>query len=456
MSDKAEDIDMIVNNPRMAIIKLSIPIIISFVFTMIYYIIDSIWVSGLGPGPLAALGFITPLFLALVGFSNALGTGANSLISRCIGAEDYENASNSAIHAMMLSIIITIIVTVVLLVFLRPLLLLMGAQDVLEETLTYGRIIIGGIFTVFIPVMMSAIFRSQGDVRRASYPLVLAAIINLILDPIFIYTLGWGIAGAAFATVVAAMIASTPMFYWMFVKRDGFLKIRMKDYKRNLKIYKEIFVVAIPATLEQFAVSFVSIIFNYWIAVLSGTVAVAAYTVAWRMVSLGNTPITGIGMAALTIGGAAYGARNLVNLKSALNYGVQMGIVAAVLVSSLLYIFAEPLALMFSFSQNGAALAPQIVECLRIVCFFMLLMPFGVVSCNIFQSMGKGTLSLAIIVFRAIVLEVLFAVLFAFVLGWGLDGIYWGIVVGMAVGSLIGYVFVNYYLNKHKGYFKVI
>ena len=456
MSDKAEDIDMIVNNPRKAIIKLSLPIIISFVFTMLYYIVDSIWVSGLGPGPLAALGFITPLFLGLVGFSNALGTGANSLISRCIGAEQYESASNSAIHAMILSIIVTVVVTVVLLIFLRPLLLLMGAHDVLDETFTYGRIIIGGIFTVFIPVMMSAIFRSQGDVRRASYPLVLAAVINLILDPIFIYTLGWGIAGAAFATVIAAIIASTPMFYWMFVKRDGFLKIRMKDYKHNLNIYKDIFVVAIPATLEQLALSLVSIMFNYWIALISGTVAVAAYTVAWRLVSLGNTPITGIGMAALTIGGAAYGARNLINLKRTLNYGVQMGIVAAVLASSLLYIFAEPLSLIFSFSQNSAAMSPHIVECLRIVCFFTLLMPFGVVSCNIFQSMGKGTLSLAIIIFRGIILEVLFAVLFAFVLGWGLDGIYWGMVVGMAAGSLVGYVFVNYYLNKHKDYFKVI
>lgn len=456
MSDKEEDIDLIINHPKKAVVKLSLPIIISFMFTMLYYIIDSIWVSGIGPNALAALGFITPLFLGLVGFSNALGTGVNSLISRCLGAEQYENAVNSAAHGIMLSVILTVILTVVLLIFLKPLLLVMGAGNVLEETLAYGSIIVGGLFSVFIPVMLSAIFRSQGDVKRASYPLVLAAVINVVIDPIFIYTLGWGVGGAAFATVLAAMIASIPMFYWMFVKKDNFLKINMRQYKTNFKIYKEILVVALPVTLEQFILSFSSIMFNYWISILSGTVAVAAFTASWRLVSLGNTPIAGIGMAAVTVGGVAYGARNLINLKTALNYGIKVGLVASVLVSSLLFIFAEPLALIFSYSQNSTVLAPAIVESLRIVCFFSLLMPFGVLSCSIFQSMGKGTLSLAVIVFRSLVLQLIFSYVFAFVLGWGLVGVYWGIVVGMAVGSVIGYLFLNYYLNRIRSYFEII
>ena len=456
MSDKEQDIDLIVNHPKKALINLSIPTIISLAFTMIYFIIDGIWVSGVGPNALAAVGFVTPLFTALAGFSNSLGSGANSLISRCIGAEQYENAENSAVHGIMLSIILTIVLTVGLLIILKPMFLMMGAEKVIEETMAYGNIIVGGIFTIFIPIMMSAIFRSQGDIKRATYPLVLAAAINLVLDPIFIYTLGWGVAGAAFATVLAAMIASTPMVYWMFIKNDGFLKINMRSYKTNLKIYKEILVVAIPVSLEQFSISFIFVLFNYWISLLSGTVAVAAFTAAWRLVALGNTPVSAIGMSALTVGGVAYGAHNLVNLKTALNYGIKLAMVFSVLIVSLLFIFADPLSWMFSFSQNSSVLAPHIAESLRILCFFTLLMPFGVLSCNIFQSMGKGTYSLLIIIVRAIVLEVIFSYLFAFVLGWGLSGIYWGMVAGMAVGSVVGYLFINYYLNKHKGYFKII
>lgn len=450
---KTEDIDLIVNHPKKAINKLALPIIISNLFMMLNNIIDGIWVSGLGPYPLAAVGFVTPLFLAMVGFANGLGAGSNSLIARYIGAEDYENAGNSAIHSIMLSIIVTIFTTIIVLLVLKQLLLIMGAGEVINETMTYGNIVIGGIFSVFIPAMMAAIFRSQGEVKRASYPLMLTAIINMILDPIFIYVLKGGVGGAAVATVLAGTLSMIPMLYWMFVKRDSFLDVKMSEYKTNLTIYKDILVVGIPASLEQFTISFVSILMNYWLTLLSGTIAVAAYTATWRLVSVGISPLIGIGVAALTVGGAAYGAKNLKNLKTALNYGVKLGLISSAIICSFFFIFAEPLSVMFSYSADSSILASRLIETLRILCFFILLMPFGVLSGNIFQAMGKGTLSLALTILRSFILEVIFAGVFAFVFGLADVGIYLGLVCGMSVGSVIGYIYINYYLKKHESYF---
>ena len=452
-SNKTEEIDLIVNHPKQAINKLAVPIIISNLFMMLNNIIDGIWVAGLGPHPLAAVGFVTPLFLALVGFANGLGAGSNSLIARCIGAEDYEAAGNSAIHSIMLSIIVTVITTILLLIFLKPLLLVMGAGEVISETMAYGTIVIGGIFSVFLPAMMAAIFRSQGEIRRASYPLMFTAIINMILDPIFIYVIGWGVTGAALATVISGVIPMLLMMYWMFVKKDSFLQVKMSEYKRDFQIYKDILVVGIPASLEQFIISFVSILMNYWLTILSGTIAVAAYTATWRLVAIGISPMIGIGVAALTVGGAAYGARNLVNLKTALNYGLKLGMISSIIVCSFLFIFADPLSFIFSYSSDSSVLAPKVVEALRILCFFLLFMPFGVLSGNIFQSMGKGTFSLLITVLRSFILEVIFAGIFAFILGLGAVGVYWGLVCGMTLGSIIGYIFINYYLNRNKSYF---
>ena len=452
-SNKTEEIDLIVNHPKQAINKLAVPIIISNLFMMLNNIIDGIWVAGLGPHPLAAVGFVTPLFLALVGFANGLGAGSNSLIARCIGAEDYEAAGNSAIHSIMLSIIVTVITTILLLIFLKPLLLVMGAGEVISETMAYGTIVIGGIFSVFLPAMMAAIFRSQGEIRRASYPLMFTAIINMILDPIFIYVIGWGVTGAALATVISGVIPMLLMMYWMFVKKDSFLQVKMSEYKRDFQIYKDILVVGIPASLEQFIISFVSILMNYWLTILSGTIAVAAYTATWRLVAIGISPMIGIGVAALTVGGAAYGARNLVNLKTALNYGLKLGMISSIIVCSFLFIFADPLSFIFSYSSDSSVLAPKVVEALRILCFFLLFMPFGVLSGNIFQSMGKGTFSLLITILRSFILEVIFAGIFAFILGLGAVGVYWGLVCGMTLGSIIGYIFINYYLNKNKSYF---
>lgn len=454
MAEKTEDIELIVNHPKKAINKLAVPIIISNLFMMLNNIIDGIWVAGLGPRPLAAVGFVTPLFLALVGFANGLGAGSNSLIARYIGAEDYENAGNSAIHSMMLSIIVTVISTVLMLIILKSLLLMMGAGEVINETLDYGYVIIGGVFSVFIPAMMAAIFRSQGEIKRASYPLMMTAGLNIILDPIFIYVLNWGVGGAAFATVLAGTLSILPMIYWMFIKRDSFLEVRMREYKTNLTIYKEILVVGIPASLEQFIVSFVSILMNYWLTIISGTLAVAAYTATWRLVAIGMAPLFGIGMAALTVGGAAYGARNLENLKTALNYGVKLGLISSVIICSMFFIFAEPLSFIFSYSADSSVLAPNVVIALRVLCFFILFMPFGILSGNLFQSMGKGTISLILTVLRSFILEVIFAGLFAFIFGWGVFGVYSGLVFGMALGSVVAYMYINYYLNKHKSYFK--
>ena len=452
--NKTEEIDIIVNHPKKAINKLALPIIISNLFMTLNNIIDGIWVAGLGPESLAAVGFVTPLFFAFVGISNGLGAGSNSLIARCIGAEKYHDAGNSAIHSIMLCFIATAISTVVILIILKPLLLIMGAGEVIDYALSYGYIVLGGVFSLFIPAMLAAIFRSQGEIERASYPLMLTAIINMILDPIFIYVIGWGITGAAIATVLAATLAMLPMIYWMFYKKDSFLEIRLSEYKRDLSIYKDILVVGIPASLEQFILSFVSILMNYWLTLLSGTVAVAAYTATWRLISIGISPLIGIGVAALTVGGAAYGARNLDNLKTALNYGVKLGLISSVIICSFFFIFAEPLSFIFSYSASSAVLSDRVVEALRILCFFILFMPLGILAGNIFQSMGKGTISLILTILRTFILEVLFAGLFAFVFNLADIGIYMGIVCGMALGSICGYVYINYYLRKHKSYFK--
>ena len=452
--NKTEEIDLIVNHPKKAINKLALPIIISNLFMTLNNIIDGIWVAGLGPESLAAVGFVTPLFFAFVGISNGLGAGSNSLIARCIGAEKYHDAGNSAIHSIMLCFIATAISTVVILIILKPLLLMMGAGEVIDYALSYGYIVLGGVFSLFIPAMLAAIFRSQGEIERASYPLMLTAIINMILDPIFIYVIGWGITGAAIATVLAATLAMLPMIYWMFYKKDSFLEIRLSEYKRDLSIYKDILVVGIPASLEQFILSFVSILMNYWLTLLSGTVAVAAYTATWRLISIGISPLIGIGVAALTVGGAAYGARNLDNLKTALNYGVKLGLISSLIICSFFFIFAEPLSFIFSYSASSAVLSDRVVEALRILCFFILFMPLGILAGNIFQSMGKGTISLILTILRTFILEVLFAGLFAFVFNLADIGIYMGIVCGMALGSILGYVYINYYLRKHKSYFK--
>jgi putative MATE family efflux protein len=446
--EKNENVEMITGDPKKAINKLSIPIIASMFLIFANNIIDSIWVAGLGAEPLAALGYVTPLFMIMVGFGNGLGAGGNSLISRYIGAEDKHSANNAAIHNLILSFIVSIIITVLFLTFLKPLLVLMGASSVLDYAMEYAFIIFAWTFGLLVPPIVGGAFRAEGDIKRATVPIALAAIINMILDPIFIYVLNMGIAGAAWATAIGPFISLLLMFYWIFVKKDTYLSYSRKDFHNNFKMYKDILVVGIPASLEQLVLSVLTIFVNYMLTIVSGPTSVAVYTAGWRIVNIGMLPAIGIGTAAISVAGVAYGARKYENLRVTARYAVKVALIASIIVCIILYVFANQIALIFSYSENSAGLAPLIAGFLQIMCLFILYVPFGASAGNVFQGVGKGTISFFLTTFREFILVLIFAYLLGFTFHMGEFGIYCGMLLGGGIGSLICYACIELYINK--------
>ncbi|WP_405320593.1 MATE family efflux transporter [Methanobrevibacter thaueri] len=446
--EKNENVEMITGDPKKAINKLSIPIIASMFLIFANNIIDSIWVAGLGAEPLAALGYVTPLFMIMVGFGNGLGAGGNSLISRYIGAEDKHSANNAAIHNLILSFIVSIIITVLFLTFLKPLLVLMGASSVLDYAMEYAFIIFAWTFGLLVPPIVGGAFRAEGDIKRATVPIALAAIINMILDPIFIYVLNMGIAGAAWATAIGPFISLLLMFYWIFIKKDTYLSYSRKDFHNNFKMYKDILVVGIPASLEQLVLSVLTIFVNYMLTIVSGPTSVAVYTAGWRIVNIGMLPAIGVGTAAISVAGVAYGARKYENLRVTARYAVKVALIASIIVCIILYVFANQIALIFSYSENSAGLAPLIAGFLQIMCLFILYVPFGASAGNVFQGVGKGTISFFLTTFREFILVLIFAYLLGFTFHMGEFGIYCGMLLGGGIGSLICYACIELYINK--------
>ena len=443
--EKNENIEMITGDPKKAINKLSIPIIASMILIFANNIIDSIWVAGLGPEPLAALGYITPLFLIMVGFGNGLGAGGNSLISRYIGAEDKHSANNAAIHNLILSVIVSIIITILFTAFLKPLLIMMGAQSVIDYAMEYGLIIFAWTFGLLMPPIVGGAFRAEGDIKRATIPIALAAIINMIL---FIYTLNMGIAGAAWATALGPFISLLLMFYWIFVKKDTYLSYNRKDFHNNLKMYKDILVVGIPASLEQLVLSVLTIFVNFMLTIISGPVAVAVYTAGWRIVNIGMLPAIGVGTAAISVAGVAFGAKKYENLRVTARYAVKVALIASIIVCIIIFVFANQIAVVFSYSQSSADLAPKIASFLQIMCMFILYVPFGASAGNVFQGVGKGTISFILTTFREFILVLIFAYLLGFVFNMGENGIYYGMLLGGGIGSLICYACIELYINR--------
>ena len=446
--EKNENVEMITGDPKKAINKLSVPIIASMFLIFANNIIDSIWVAGLGPEPLAALGYVTPLFMIMVGFGNGLGAGGNSLISRYIGAENKKSANNAAIHNLILSAVVSVIITIIFLTFLKPLLMMMGASSVIDYAMDYAFIIFAWTIGLLMPPIVGGAFRAEGDIKRATLPIALAALINMILDPIFIYALNMGIKGAAWATAIGPFISLLLMFYWIFVKKDTYLSYNFKNFHNDLTMYKDILVVGIPASLEQLVLSVLTIFVNFMLTIVSGPIAVAVYTAGWRIVNIGMLPAIGVGTAAISVAGVAFGARKYENLRVVARYAVKVALIASIIVCIILIVFSNQIAYIFSYSESSAELAPLIASFLQIMSLFILYVPFGASAGNVFQGVGKGTISFLLTTFREFILVLIFAYLLGFTFHMGEFGIYCGMLLGGGIGSLICYACIELYINK--------
>ena len=446
--EKNRNIDMITGDPKKAIVKLALPMMVSMLLIMLYNIADSIWVAGLGADALAAVGFITPLFMVLVGLGNGIGAGANSLIARYIGADNIKQANNAGLHGILLAVVVSVVFTIIIEVFMVQILEMMGAGNTIQYAMDYSYIIFGFLIVFVYSGVASAIFRSEGDMRRATIAIAVTAILNIILDPIFIYVLNFGISGAAWATVISATMSCIVMSYWIWGKKDLFLDLTPKNFSYSNQMIIDNLQVAIPSTLESLVFSILAILINAMLVLAADTTAVAVYTASMRIVQMAMIPLIGLGTAVLTVCGVAYGARNPENLKTAHSYSIKLGFAISIALGALMFIFSPQIAAIFSYNDASAALSPQIAAAISVLSLFVLAIPHGIMSSMMFQGVGKGTYSLLITLLRSLILETVFAYIFCFIFGWGLTGIYAGVVFGCFVGGTVGYIWAKIFIRR--------
>lgn len=448
--NKSKNIEMITGDPKKAITKLALPMMLSMLLIMMYNLADSVWVAGLGADALAAIGFITPLFMILVGLGNGIGAGANSLIARNIGAGDFKQANNAGLHAILLAVVVSVVFTVLIEILMVPILQFMGAGSTIGYALDYSYIVFGFLFVFVYSGVASAIFRSEGDMKRATIAIAVTAIMNIILDPIFIYVLGFGIAGAAWATVISASLSCIVMSYWIWGKKDLYLDLSLKNFKYQRSLMIDILQVTVPSTLENIVISALAMIVNGMLVIADGTTAVAVYTASMRIIQLASIPLIGLGTAVLTVAGVAYGAHNHENLKTAHSYSIKVGFIVSIIIGILMVIFSKQIAVIFSYTAASASLSAEIATAISVLSLFLIAIPHGIMSSMMFQGVGKGTYSLIITLLRSLILESVFAYLFGFTFGWGVEGIYAGVVFGCFVGGTVGYLWAKFFIKKFK------
>ncbi|MEM3421641.1 MAG: MATE family efflux transporter [Candidatus Hadarchaeum sp.] len=444
-----EGVKTLLGDPKKAIVKLSLPMIMAMLIQATYNLADAIWVAGIGADALAAVGFVFPFYFIMMAISTGIGIGSSSAIARRIGARDKTGADSAATNSIVLVVITAVMFTVPLITLTEPIFGAIGASGTLQMTVDYARIISAGAIFLFFNNVGNAILRGEGDAKRAMYALGLGAGMNIVLDPIFIYSLGLGVAGAALATVLSMAVSSALLLYWLAIKNDTYVSIRFRGFRFNGKILKDILRVGIPSSIVQLSMSISMLVINFLIVLISGggTDGVAVYSAGWRVATVGTLPLNGIATAVVAVCGAAFGARSYEKISISHLHAIKIGLLIEAAVTGATFIFAPQIAAVFTYSEGAAHLADDLTLFLRIACLFWPFVSFGMQSSALFQAVGRGISSMMATILRALVLTLLFIFILAFVLNFGLIGVWWGIVVANIIGSLVVFSWARFYVG---------
>ncbi len=445
---KTKGVDILLGDPRKAIIKLAIPMMVAMSVQTIYQLVDTYWVSGLGADALAAMGFVFPFFFISMALSNGLGIGGGAAISRRIGSRDKEGADNVAVHTMIMMLILVLAFSIPSYIFAPEIFALVGAGKTTGLAVAYARVIFLGSIVVFFTNVANSIIRAEGDSKRAMQAMVLGAVLNIILDPIFIYTLKLGIAGAAWATVLSLAVSSLLMFNWLFFRKDTYVSFDFRDFSFKKSIVKDIFGVGVPASMQQLTMSLTMIIMNLLIVAVSNTDGVAVYSTGWRVATIAISPLMGIATAVISVTGASFGAQAIEKAEIALSYSIKLGLLIETGLGILTFAFAPQIAAVFTQSEAAAHIAGDLEMFLRILCIFYPTVAFGMLSSSFFQGAGKGVNALIATILRTIIMTPLFAAIFAFTFNMGELGIWWGLIIGNGIGAMITFVWARMFLNS--------
>lgn len=444
-----KNVELMRGKPETAVKKLAIPIMISMLLTASYNIIDGIFVAGLGQAAIAGIGFVTPIFMILNGVSVGLGNGATSSISRFVGAKNHDGASQSAAHSLLIFLIASILLTIILILIQEPLLRAYGASgQSLAEGIKYGTPLFLGLFAFMFGNGGSGILRGEGDMKRAMYAMIVSVILNTVLDPIFIYTLGLGSAGASLATIVSSLGSAIVILYWILIKKDTYVKVHLKEFKYDSKIIKDILKVGIPASMDMFMMSVAVSLYLVFISTIGGEYGIAAFTSGQRLYLFAIMPLTAIGSAVAAVSGSAFGARNGDYLSRAHLYGVKFGIAFGTAVTIILVGLAPQLSTLFAYTPETAVLIPEITRFLQISSLCLPLTGAGMTSSFLYQGIGKGTISLAWTIIREVIFTVAATYTLGIVLGWGLVGIWTGLFLGRTLASILNFTYARYTIKK--------
>lgn len=439
----------LLGDPKRAVLKLSGPMMIGMLVQTLYNIVDGIWVAGLGSEALAAIGLFFPLFMIILSLATGIGVGGSSAISRKVGAKDKVMADSAAVHTFIIGLITGFLLTLIFFPFLEKLFRAIGAKgEVIPLVVRYSRILIGGSLMLVFSNIASGVLRGEGDMRRTMVAMIIGSGLNILLDPVFIYLLKLGVAGAAWATLTSIGFTTLLLIYWLFIKRNTYVTIHFSGFRFSGKIVKEILRVGIPASFAQLSMALAMFFLNMIVVRIAGSNGIAVFTSAWRIIMIGIVPLLGIAVGVTAVTGASFGAKNIHNLNISYLYAIKIGVLMELGVLTIIFVLAPQLSWLFTYAKGASHLSSDLIAAIRWLVWFLPGVPFGMLTSSMFQGIGQGEKSLAVTILRTLIFQIFFSYFLGITLHHGINGIWLGIILGNLSASVIGFFWGRLTIKK--------
>lgn len=443
MSERNNKMELLGSAPiPKALMALGVPIMIGMLINALYNLVDAYFVGGLGESPMGAISIVFPLGQVVVGLGLMFGNGAASYLSRLLGRGDRETANKVASTALYSSVIIGAIIIIFATIFIQPILALLGATEtIMPYALTYARIyVISCIFNVF-NVTMNNVVASEGAAKTTMCALLLGAVLNIGLDPVFIYGLDMGVAGAAIATAISQFVSTLVYLIYAIRKKSAF-SFSFKDFKPTKQIYTEVLKIGVPTLTFQLLTSLSIALINraangYGDAVIAGMGAVT------RVTSMGTLVVFGFLKGFQPIAGFSYGAKKFDRLREAIKTSILWSTIFCVVVGLLMALFSTQV--ISQFANGNVDMIAVREKSLMANGFSFFLFGFYTVYSSLFLALGKGTAGFILGACRQGICFV--PVILILPVIWGMNGILYAQPIADVISAIIT-VFMALHLRR--------
>ncbi|MAP70709.1 MAG: hypothetical protein CMF81_02390 [Candidatus Marinimicrobia bacterium] len=434
-----------IDNPSKSLWTLAIPIIAGMGIQTLYSIVDMIFIGMLSGEAIAAVAFNFPIFFFVMGISFGLGSGVTASIARFIGSDDKVNADNAAEHAIVMALVISALLTSLGLLYGKQILVKIGCTpEVLPQAWEYLKVSCYGLsFGVFSGFFRS-ILAGEGDMK---FPMILAGIgtvLNIVLDPIFIFTLNFGVSGAAWATTISQMIIFIIFIYMLFFKDHAYVQFKLRDFNPSYFILVDIIKVGLPASMSMIVMAIGQLLFNIMLATFS-TDAVAAYQIAGRIDMVVFLPIFGIASALTTMVGMFFGANEIDKIRFITRYGISSSFIITSVGSIILYVFAP---FIISGFTDETVIKNIAVNYLRVISLLFPFISIGLTIGRILQGLGLGMPSLIITTIRVIGVAGPLAYYFIYILDKPVEWMWYAMFISGIMATIISIVWLKIAFRK--------